>query len=587
MATVQNTRWGLPDLVGLTVAASAVVVLPGFPDPFNIPKLVILVSIALALLPIAAWRIYLAWTSNQLNTALKIAVSACSLFMGWACISALLAAGQLSAKTFGWLGRNDGLLTWLAVGSLFLTACLFTRPQVARVITWVMGGATVVLVTALIQATGVTILPGTGNQVSATMGNSNFASGYFAILLPLLLGCALSPTTPRVVRTWAGILVVADIAALVANTDDQGRVAAVISLACFFLIWLIAARGMSYRPARITFITVVAAVTAGVVLTVVKVGPLWSVVSNLSFTTRLGWWQATTPMTQDMPLLGTGPGQLAFYIGEYRSSAIDGLQTIPSAVHNIALQVLATLGIPGFVLWMTVFLLPLFMVVMLVRHAPTTQPMLIASVTAALIAYLAQGFVSIDMIPLITIGWVLAALTLSLSHEQQGTRNQSPTSATDPPSLTPTVAVALSILVGLASFGATMFHANTVKRSLTSIATINQLTHVLTDPQTPCGARMRVIETATSQPLPAEALRAIVTATNIEPRCPGLSSIKSAAALQLGDVDTAKKAAIDAITYDPVNEALYFNAAELYVQLGDMEGANQVLESLQSMRESR
>ena len=575
---------GIADLVGLCLSLTVLTVVPAFPDPFNIPKLLVFATVGIAALPYALWQAWKASKHTQLSALVLTALLAAAGFAGWAALSTLLAPGQLSAKLFGWLGRSDGLLAWLAAVSLFLLACFLQRRELRRLSTWMLIALSGVCLVGISQVFGWTVVQGRGDVIVATMGNSNFAAGYLGMMLPVALWRLLD-SSHIAVRVWSAVALLASLTLILRTNDEQGRFTTLIAAGVFFATFAYVRAAPRSRRWNQVFVAVIAGGVAAVISIVLFSGLASSILSTPSVQSRITWWDAATRIAGDYPLLGTGPGRFAFYIGQYREAAADGVATIPSAAHNIALQVLASLGFPGLLLWITLFSASGIALLTSMRHLKRTDAALAAGILAALTGYLFQGVVSIDMLPLLVSGWVLAGMAVSTS---QLTVNETP----NPPSMrslssSPRPILLVGLAAGLVTVIAIGHHAIAVNTAVREARTVAAATNALKDPNTPCAARMRLVTGLTTAQTSRESLEAILQAANFDPRCPGLTIVQSLAAEQLGKPDLANRASQAAILYDPLNPDLYVRRAQLQVQQGDAKGAEQTIKILEELAISK
>lgn len=197
-------RFGLADALGIVAALVALAWLPGAADPLTNIKLLFLVAGSLAVAP----AVFLRWKAiGRPSWVALIPGVAAGLILLWGLLSAVGSGAPVWNSLYGWWGRGDGWLAWLGAALLLLGAATLSTREVARTITWMLGGATLVALVGLLQMTGMDFPQGAGGQVSGTMGNTNFAAGYFAILASLALGRALTQAVLWQ-RIWGGVLFV-------------------------------------------------------------------------------------------------------------------------------------------------------------------------------------------------------------------------------------------------------------------------------------------------------------------------------------------------------------------------------------------
>lgn len=281
-------RFGLADGLGVLASLVALAWFPVSADPLTYVKLLFLTVGGLALAPAVVTR----WSALGRPCWMIVVPSAAAFFIiVWGLISSVGSGAPARNTLFGWWGRGAGWLAWLGALFLLLGATTLSTREAGRTVTWLIGGASLVALVGLLQVAGVNTPDGAGGQVSGTMGNTNFAAGYFAIIGVLALGRALTQVVLWQ-RIWGGVLF-AVLAVLAVLTDSvQGPVALAAGVAA-----LVAAYGLLYRgPLRVWALAGSAAVVVlgllAVAGSVAKVGPLGGIWQQQTVQIRQQYWQS-------------------------------------------------------------------------------------------------------------------------------------------------------------------------------------------------------------------------------------------------------------------------------------------------------
>ena len=141
-------RFGFADGIGIVGVLVAVAWLPGAADPLTYIKLLLLVGGGLALAP----AVFLRWRAiGRPSWAVLVPSLAAMLVLVWGLVSSVGAGAPLWNTLFGWWGRGDGWLAWLGAVVLLLGATTLTTREVARAVTWLLGGASIVALIGLVQ----------------------------------------------------------------------------------------------------------------------------------------------------------------------------------------------------------------------------------------------------------------------------------------------------------------------------------------------------------------------------------------------------------------------------------------------------
>ncbi len=585
-------RFGLADGVGLVAALVAVAYLPGMADPLTYPKLLVLVAGGLALAPAVALR----WRAgSRPQIGVLIAAGAATGILVWGAIAMIGSGAPWAVSLFGWWGRGDGWLAWLGALVLLLGAVALDRGEVARVITWLMGGATVVGLVGVIQAAGVAFPQGgVGGSVIGLMGNTNFASGYFAMMGVVALGRALTHAALWQ-RIWAGILFVVLAVLAVLTQAQQGPAALAAGVVALGVAYALLYRGR-WRTAGLGAAAVV--VLAGVGLLAASffaVGPLARLWSETTFDIRQEYWQSAWNIMNGQPIFGTGPDGFARYVGEYRpESYVELLGPVlrVSAAHNIALQFGAVIGWLGLILWIVAFFGAASLLLVRIVRAPVASIGLTASVFGALVTYLVQGMVSIDMLPLLATGWLIAGLAIALSREPL---TQEP--APGPPARTrkakaksvsrtpvafdgPKAPVWVPVTGGVLALGGVILVGVQIgaANAVQSLNSQESAVAFISNPLSPCPLRIQTTQQVIQQ-LPSEvSVPATYDATGLDPRCAPMINFESDLALQTGDLERASMSTQLGIEFDPLLDLAWVLRAQYLLASGDVGGAQAALD---------
>jgi len=581
-------KFGLADGLGIVAVLTTIAYLPGVVDPLTYPKLLVLVAGGLALAP----AVYLRWRAmGRQPLPIFIVAGAAAAIILWGLVSMIGSGAPWAVSLFGWWGRGDGWLAWLGAAILLLGATTLTSREVARTTTWLLGGATLVALVGLAQAAGFEFPAGSmGGAVSGLMGNTNFASGYFAIVGVLALGRALTKAALWQ-RIWGGALFVVLAVLAVLTDSQQGPAALAAGVVAGGVVLAIRHHGR-FRLAGLAAAGLVVLAGAGLVAaSFAGSGPLAGLWAERTFGIRQQYWQSALNIVQGQPIFGTGPDGFARYVAEYRpESYVELLGPVlrVSAAHNIALQFGAVLGWLGLLLWIILFVGALLLIFIRVVRAPVMSVGVSASVFGALVAYVVQGMVSIDMLPLLATGWLVAGLALAAAREPFAAASPEPAGETssrkakaravsrtpksfDGPSTPVWVPVTGGVLAlaGVVTVGAQIGAANATQ----SVTTQDAALAFLSNPLSPCPPRVNVTQQVIQQ-LPAEvSVPATFDATAIDPRCAPMINFQSDLALQSGNLDVAGPSTEEGVTFDPLFDVAWILRGQYLLAAGDIAGA--------------
>lgn len=278
----------------------------------------------------------------------------------WATLSTLLSASP-GAAVLGGYNNDEGLLalvSYVAVAFLAIQQVRSTSALRTVAIVAVVSGL-IVSAYAVAQFWGLDLLTYTGevDRVTATLGNADMLGDYLLFPLALALGLAFSTSKPLIRYVWLAAGAFVGIALLFSGTRGAwlGALAVVLCLVVlnWDRVWMAStARKWAFVGGAVGLVAVITGIVA---YTQPLAGRGLSLSSGLTkfsngrtviWLTGLRGWLAH-------PITGWGPDNFghAFQsaVGSDWYAIVAGLQTAGNA-HNLYIQTLVTLGVPGLVL---------------------------------------------------------------------------------------------------------------------------------------------------------------------------------------------------------------------------------------------
>ena len=491
-----NHQIALNRAVLLTAMIATLFFMPSLLDPFNMPKLVIIVigagiSLGLLLGFVRDW-----WDKALLPLLLVVAV-----FLG-----SLIAAGVASPQSwyrtvFGAWSRNNGALVYAALAVLLLVMAMATRgaPLAQRTLNAMVWLGGIQAGYALIQTTGNDPVPWNNpyNPIIGTVGNPNFASALMSLCTIATVQGVLDARNSRVRRITYSTLALLQLAMIYRSDAQQGILAFAIGMIVLGAAWLTLQQGNWVKSALIAWYTAAVIGTTVTVFGLTNRGPLAPIVFQDSLRRRWDYWDTAWRMLQDKPIFGVGIDSYGDWFRFYRSPVQvnrgeAGWNVVSNNAHNVALQLGAT---GGLVLMLAYVLLMLFVAWRATALLRSGHNRLMAGgVVGAWVAFQVQSLVSIDQLGLTVWGWVIAGTVVGLSYARRPTtvssgNGPSPKAKSTPSGPRPrqtdafatlsryTVpALAAAGVIGIAatSFTAPRLNADSAVRQVISIGVDNQ-----------------------------------------------------------------------------------------------------------------
>lgn len=329
--------------------------------------------------------------------------------------------------------RAQGALTGLSYVLLFLviSARLRTMDQARRLVGAMVATAGPLIALGLAQALGwdpLGLVTDARSPVYATLGRSNYAGAYLAMLLPLTLALTLAARR-RETRLLGGALLGGEVVVLALALARGAWLAAAVGLAVFGLAWFWPRLGRPWRWAT---------AAAGLGGLGVGLGALlWLGEQGGSAAARLTIWRATLDLIGRRPLVGYGPDALGLVFPRVFPPQLvyyQGRGVMVDRAHNLFLDWLATGGVVGLIAGLA--MLGAFLVIGWRAAQNAADPgrrALLAACLAAVAGNAAGALVSFDVTPTAAASWMLMAVVAGLVAASRAPARTAPAAAAPAP----------------------------------------------------------------------------------------------------------------------------------------------------------
>jgi tetratricopeptide (TPR) repeat protein len=332
-------------------------------------------------------------------------------------LATLLAADPL-LSFLGSRTRAQGALTLLCYPLLFLmvSSRLTTQEQARRLILALLGASALAVLLALLQAVGIGhmgLLTDARSPIIATLGRSNFAGAYLALLLPLTLA-ALGGETRHLQRGVWAVLFMGQALVITLTLARGAWLAAVAGLSAygFLLLW----PRLNPHARRWLLCACLGALAVGL-----AAGGyiLWGARSG-SVAARRTIWIAAWDLIRQRPWFGYGPDSLEIVFHRVYPPQLvyyHGRDVFVDRAHNWMLDHAVTLGIPGLLAWAGTIIGALaYALRRYLRRAPSLpmrERRILAACISGSVAALAGNLISFDVTATAMVTWLLLALGAS------------------------------------------------------------------------------------------------------------------------------------------------------------------------------
>lgn len=391
---------------------TVIVLTSGLNEPVNAPKMLILVVVAFALLPLCFLYFVdkqFVWRQNTDNFMLLIILF---FFIVWIIISNLLSSEPFEHGFYGTYGRNTGTLTYFALCILFVSAFISSsKNRSAAVLNAFLSAGIFNVVYFILTKFGIEIFDwnNPSKAVLGTFGNSNFAGAFMGLFFVFLIGSQFIAKQSKTTRGLTAILIPITFYEVIQTRATQGVLVCGLGsvIICFYFF--------RYRVSKILlaiYTLFTSLVSVLVIAGIFQIGPLQQYLYKTSVSLRGGYWAAGWEMGANNPLFGVGPDSYGFYYRTFRGQKvldIAGPSVATDAAHNVFMDIFAYGGIPLLLAYVGIQVFVVYKIFVQFKTVQFFDPVFV-TIVACWVGYQAQSIVSINQIGVAIWGWILGGL---------------------------------------------------------------------------------------------------------------------------------------------------------------------------------
>lgn len=400
----------------LIFLGTAIIVLffnPKLQDPFNAPKLWLLMLLAAALFG------YLLFpnknNSNHIDSKVKytLVIFALSGF-----VSAVFSKNQLISM-LGESQRKNGFATYLSLAVIFyVTARTIKFRDIGKFNNYLRSVSVLLVIYGFMQSTGNDFVTWNNpyNSVIGSAGNPNFSSAIYAILcIYFLTTTLLSIKDQRPLKLFFNFSLSLLLFISILNTESlQGVLAFVVG----FLVFLIMISFSYKKVLGFSILCFSLIVLSFGILGMLQIGPLQNYLYKDSVSVRGFYWRTGIDMFKNHPLTGVGIDNYAAYFNVYRNVEYPlryGYEVTSSNAHNTFIQHFATGGLLFGLAYLILQIFVLVYAMKLLRKKESDYWKFILPFFCGWLTFQAQSLVSIDNIAISVLGWLFSAIIIGLA----------------------------------------------------------------------------------------------------------------------------------------------------------------------------
>jgi O-antigen ligase len=582
-----NSVWFLV----LGVAAVTIYINTKAFDPFNTPKLIVLILISgwLSGHLINSYR-----QSRVTNKSSDLTTLLLSVFF---LIALLISTLLTDVKIVGFIGesqRRNGFLQYFALTVILLYSSRSINFKYSvRVLKVGIFTGLVLSAYGIMQITGRDFISWNNpyNSMISTVGNPNFASAILAILSLLALFSLFLRQISIYYKLIAIFVIFMSLTAIIKSQSRQGLMVLLFSILFYVAVFIY----LSRPKFRIFALSTSILISVLAILGMLQKGPLASILYKESVSIRGYYWRAGIEMLQERPFFGVGVDRYGAYFKQFREVGYSlnyGYEISSTNAHNVFIQIFSTSGIIVGIL----YLLLLFHIfksgMQLVAHTKDDQLKISLTLLSAWLGFQAQSLISIDSIGVSVWGWLLGGCILGLANSLKNVdqveisprKIDSRGNVVSISLFQPVVSFLILIPIGVIAFGLIRLESDSLKvRDLTNAtatqnrdAVFTYANSVMNNPIADPFYKYRSALSLYDMGFRGQAKTEIQKLIELDPR--NLNYLQGLIVMETSENNLEKvvQARIQISKYDQWNAENYLELIKLYKLSGDLEKANEV-----------
>jgi O-antigen ligase len=394
---------------------------PGMADPFNVPKMLILVLFSAFLLSKLLYKKN-AFKNDHL---IRRAGLGCLLLFLFMAISAVLSSNKL-ISIFGENGRKNGLITYFALFIVFISFfIIFNATNVKNFVLLTIFIGQGLSIYGFLQLFNLDPIEWNiiYNPIILTVGNPNFAAALMAIVAVLVFPLVFDSQTGIKLRLYISSLIIQLFMLILFSRAVQGIFTFIIGV-FFISIWL----GYLKNKKMTLILTSITLIPMSIVfLGLLQIGPLTEIIYKQSISLRGYYWRAGISMFLNHPVAGVGLDNYGSYFKQYREVGYPlsvGYVTGSNNAHNTFIQLFATGGFFVGLIYLILMLFIFITGIKSLRILPTNDRTIMLGLIGAFLGFQAQSLVSIDNIGISIWNYAISGCILAIAKDQEIGINQ-------------------------------------------------------------------------------------------------------------------------------------------------------------------
>jgi O-antigen ligase len=358
--------------------------------------------------------------SKELWRTSKILVIATILFVVTMLNAAFSSQTPMSQNLYGVFGRNTGLIAYLILAGIALSAALLRRKKSFEYLVWALLFSGIINIAYAIWAIIFGDFIGWNNpygNILGLFGNPNFIGAF----LGMFISGAVAITVGRV-HDWRypAFLIPLSYLALYEIFESNAVQGLVVTGAGLAIVGFYLVRSLSKGAAFTTLYTMAVGVVGAFALGgALQKGPLTSLIYKKSVSLRGTYWETGIEMGKANPFTGVGMDSYGNYYREFRPDRAltdtPGVGTVTNAAHNVVIDFFASGGYPLLITYVAIMMIGFWALVRVTLRSRKFDGVFVA-LAVTWLTYQLQSIISINQVGLAIWGWVLVGALVAYEY---------------------------------------------------------------------------------------------------------------------------------------------------------------------------
>lgn len=551
---------------------------PKLADPFNAPKLYLLLCATILLLS------FLIFSGKNLikfrdNATIIVIIFICAMAVG------VLFTDVKYQAIFGDSLRQTGFIAYFGFAMYLLTVYKFFSIDAKRYFYFAVGALGLILaVYGVLQYTGNDPFPWINqyNPIITTLGNPNFTGALMAILATLTFSFIFDKQIKIRQKIFFVLLTLALVLTIYLSNARQGLLSLAIGLGLFISLKVFKNNSILGSLSLVGLFSISIFAVAGIL----QKGPFEKYLYKDSVSLRGHYWRAGLKMFKENILSGVGIDSYGSYFKLYRDSSFPvryGYDLTSNNAHNVPIQMFATGGIFVGLTYLAIIFYIIYKFIRGFKKLDSTELNLLCGVFAAWLAFQSQSVVSIDNIGLTIWGWILGGLILALTRIDQSVfqesiiknKNQSSRGSSNlalrPIFTGVSLLIALILVAKLTQSESLIFkiRGNSNYSAKDQNSALNELNSIIDDPFAQPWYKATSADTLYQLGLKAQAIQGMERVLKIDQNNPIYLNVLASMYEDTNEYEKSINLRTKSSIYDPYNVKNYLQLARLYKITGN------------------